>query len=206
MMKNISTILTEEQVLTLAIESVRMTDGLQYFWNRLQTLHVVSPGYVAIKELVVSKNDYIFRKGRGITSANSVPLDYETGCFGSREVDGDELAGFQSRVIDIQPLIDEIPTYGCIIQGKNDHPTKVYLLEHLLAVRDTFTIQPLFKVVAEFRARRGQAPRQLFIVGRDRYTRDPFALAVPNGLIKQSIETCLRWTMDVHKGDEIVEV
>jgi hypothetical protein len=53
---------------------------------------------------------------------------------------------------------------------------------------------------------RGQAPRQLFIIGRDRHIKEPFALAVPNGMIKQSIDVCLRWTMDVHKGDKVEEV
>ena len=217
MIKNTSTQLklTEQEVLSLAVQSVRMTGGLDYFWNRLRTLHVVSPGYVTIKELIVSHNDEIFRKGRGVTLADTDKTPYDSDTWMSREVEGDELAGFQDKVIDSTPLKKEIPNYGVIIQGKNDHPVRVFLLEFQYVVRDTFTIQPLFKVVAEFGlrrlgqtrgARRGLAPRQLFIVGRDRHTYEPFALAIPNGLVKQSIETCLRWTMNVHKGDEIVEV
>jgi hypothetical protein len=215
MMKNISTQLklTEQEVLSLAVQSVRMTGGLEYFWNRLRTLHVISPGYVTIKELVVSHSDEIFRKGRGTTLADTDKTPYDSDTWMSREVEGDELAGF--RAIDNIPLKTEIPNYGAIIQGKNDHPVRVFLLEYQYVVRDTFTIQPLFKVVAEFGLRRqgqtrgglrGLAPRQLFIVGRDRHTYEPFALAIPNGLVKQTIDTCLRWTMNVHKGDEIVEV
>jgi hypothetical protein len=152
-----------------------------------------------------------------MASTDTNPYDTDNPYTG--EAEGDEIAGFQFHTIDIKPLRDEIPNYGIIIQGKGAHPVRVYLIEYQYIIRDTFTVQPVFKVVAEYKfvritqtgriipaVMRGQAPRQLFIIGRDRHIKEPFALAVPNGMIKQSIDVCLRWTMDVHKGDKVEEV
>jgi hypothetical protein len=214
--KSYNTRLTIPEVLSLAISSVKMTGGLDYFWNEIRTMRVNS--FSEIRQIIADHNDLIFRRGRGITMANTDTNPYDTDNPYTDEIEGDEIAGFQYHAIDIKPLRDEIPNYGMIIQGKGHHPVRVHLIEYQYILRDTFVVQPVFKVVAEYQRvlikpdqsripmTRGHAPRQLFIIGRDRHTKDPFALAVPNGLIKRSIDTCLRWTMDVHKGDIVEEV
>lgn len=208
--------LNKDEVISLAINSVKMTGGLDYFWNSLRTKRV--SGYAEIRQIIADNNDLIFRRARGITMSSTDTNPYDTDNPYTKEIEGDEMAGFQYHAIDIQPLSDEIPNYGRVIQGKGDHPVRVTLIEYQYIIRDTFTVQPVFKVVAEYQRIRvmrdqrripvthGRAPRQLFIIGRDRHTKEPFALAVPNGMIKQSIDTCLRWTMDVHKGDTVEEV
>ena len=85
-------------------------------------------------------------------------------------------------------------------------PRSVQLVEAVYAVRDGFILQPLFKVVAIYRGNRRILGKQLFILGRDRYTGEPFGLGVPNGFVRFPIDVALRWTMDVHKGDEVKEV
>jgi len=198
-------ILTEKEIISLAIQSVELTDGLDCFWKRFYDLRKSYPTLVEVKDILARHNDIIFRRGRHITDANSLEADFIDYCHFSGEKEGVAIAGFQFKTIDIKPLADEIPNYGKLIQGKNDHPVHVSLIEHQQLVREGGVIQPVFKVVAEFRSARWNE-RQLYIVGRDRHTKDPFALAVPNGFINQSIDVCLRWTMDVHKGDEVIEV
>jgi hypothetical protein len=197
--------LTEEEVISLAVKSIELTDGLDFFWKRFYNLYKSYPTLVETKEILAKHNDIIFRRGHHITQANSLEPDFTDYCHFSGEKEGTEIAGFQFKTIDIKSLSDEIPNYGKLIQGKNQHPVRVSLIEHQNLVREGGVIQPLFKVVAEFNARHS-TNRQLYIVGRDRHTKDPFALAVPNGFINHSIDACLRWTMDVHKGDEIIEV
>lgn len=120
------------------------------------------------------------------------PPGYESVGFGSRCVEGDYFSNLRSKAIDIAPLRDEIPNYREIIQPK---PVRVYLLDRLL-------FWPLFKVVGDFRG----GAKQLYLVGRDRHTSQPFALGVPNGFIDMPMEACLRWTLNAHKGDKVIEV
>jgi hypothetical protein len=198
--------LTEEEVIALAVKSIELTDGLDFFWKRFYNLWKSYPTLAETREILAKHNDIIFRRGRHITAANSLEADFTEYCHFSGEKEGSAIGGFQFSIIDIKSLSDEIPNYGKLIQGKRrDHPVSVSLIEYQQLVRDGGVIQPVFKVVAEFKALRFNE-RQLFIVGRDRHTHDPFALAVPNGFINQSIDVCLRWTMDVHKGDEVIEI
>ncbi len=210
--------LTEQQILSLAVESVRKSGGLELFWDQFRRLRPISPTFIEAKELLVQHNNYIFRHGRGVDVSKALKVDYKMGGFASREIEGSDLDGFMSKIQSLQPLITEIPNYLAIIKPT---PTSVYLLEYQYVVRDLVNIQPLFKCVCEFGARRPATlvkrgrktvtrylplAGQLYIIGRDRHTRDPFALGIPNGFVDQSIETCLRWTMDLHKGDEVSEV
>jgi len=195
--------LTGDEVISLAIKSIEMTDGLDLFWKRFNNLRSSYPTLVETKEILAKHNDIIFRRGRHITQANSLEADFTDYCHFSGEKEGISAAGY--KAIDIKPLSDEIPNYGKLIQGKNNHPTHVALIEYQYITREVGVVQPVFKVIAEYPIGHG-VDRQLYIVGRDRHTKDPFALAVPNGFINQSIDACLRWTMDVHKGDEIIEI
>jgi len=102
------------------------------------------------------------------------------------------------KTIDIQSLAVEVPDYVGVIRPK---PDEVLLLESVVAVRDLGVLQPLFKVVCGIEGR-----RFLYIVGRDRHTREPFALCVPNGFVGAPIDDALRWTMCVYKGDSVKEV
>lgn len=104
----------------------------------------------------------------------------------------DYFSNLKSKAVDITPLTREIPNYQEVIQPR---PVRVYLLERLV-------FWPLFKVVAEF----GSRVKQLYLVGRDRHTGQPFALGIPNGFVTMPIEACLRWTLNAHKGDEVIEV
>jgi len=198
--------LTRQQVLSEAAESVRVTEGLDYFWNSLKRRHVVSPTLVEVKELIVENNGLIFRNGRGVESYEASNTTYQSARgFLSRGFDVDVLDGVETRAVDVLPLDVEIPNYLMVIKGRGLVPRCIYLLEHVLAVHDVTVLQPLFKVVAEYRVR-GRRVRQLFVVGRDRHTGEPFALGVPNGFVNQSIDVCLRWTMNLHVGDVVSEV
>lgn len=207
--------ITEQTLWEVAVDSVLRTGGLTLFWANLQRMRFKGweVNYAEIKDWTVRNNSEIFRKGRPRDPSipEPTPMSFEP-CYnesGLRSwgdpIEGDALDGFLCKVIPRQPLEDEIPDYVRVIAGRNPPPRKVYLLSYEYRVREGGIIQPLFKVVAEYPGPRTPM-RQLFIVGRDRHTRDPFALGVPNGFIDYPIEAALRWTMDLHKGDEAVEI
>jgi len=128
------------------------------------------------------------------------PPNYETKSWGSGRVEGSPLGGFRVKSVDGANFLKEIPNYKDIMVPK---PNRVFVLEEAYRVTDTVNFQPLFKVVGTYG--RGMLD-QLFIVGRDRHTREPFALGIPNGFVNMPIEACLRWTLDAHKGDELIEI
>lgn len=204
----------QQGLLSMAIESVRKSGGLGPFWrqyNELRRQGKMPLCRAEVKELVVEYNSYIFRKAGGV-KLNSDPrcLNMENAHFSGAGIrEGTPLDGMLLNAIDKHPLIDEIPNYmDLLLSGDPKSPTgwerqfpdKVYLIEYEIAIGEDY-IQPLFKVIARY-----HSTLQLYIVGRDRHTREPFALGIPNGFVQQSIQTCLRWTMNIHKGDEITEV
>lgn len=128
------------------------------------------------------------------------PPNYETTSWGSGRIEGSHLDGLRTKSIDGANFLKTIPNYKDIIVPK---PSRVIVLEEAYRVTDTFNLQPLFKVVGVYS---GGMLDQLFIVGRDKHTGDPFALGIPNGFVNMPIEACLRWTLDAHKGDELTEV
>jgi hypothetical protein len=207
-------VLTKNDVLFMAATSIRITGGLDYFWNIFRRAAPASPSIAEARQILADNNDLIFRRARKVTSENSLALGYETACWGSRSVEGNQLYNWRSKVISKQPLIAEIPECLSIIgRASNGNIIKqIYLLQHIVRDFGTAGSQPVFKVLVEYLGRRGNninanlARMQLFIVGRDRHTHEPFALGVPNGFIDQSIDTCLRWTMNLHKGDTVNEV
>lgn len=199
MIKNI----TEQKVLQMCVDSVRRTGGLDYFYGEIIRRHLSSVVLSEVKTFIAEHSSEIFRRGRDVDLKERISgSNYESVSFGSRSVEADVLAGFREKVISKQPLVIEIPNYVEVIKGRGAIPSHVYLIEYKYFVYDLVTIQPLFKVVASFSG----GANQLFIVGRDRYTRDPFALGIPNGFISQSIQVCLRWTMNLHVGDDVSEV
>lgn len=140
--------------------------------------------------------------GIGFRDKQYKPPGYDSLSIGSRRIEGNSLSGFRAKSIDISPLLKEIPNYKDIIRPK---PDRVFLLEEAHGVTGELNLQPLFKVVGVYGRFRGEAS-QLFIIGRDRHTRQPFALGIPNGFADMPVEVCLRWTLDAHKGDKITEI
>lgn len=216
------TTLTNKQVMSMCIDSVRRSNSLDYFYGELIRRRIASSELSEIKEFIANYSSEIFRRGRNINLNEKLSgSNYEAVGFGSREVEGDELVNFLGKAIDIKPLVTEIPDYFQLITGRGLQPSRIYLIEYKYLVHGLTVIQPVFKVIARyplngrsrivetkkgFQAIHAIAPKQLFIVGRDRYTRDPFALGIPNGFINHPIEACLRWTMNVHVGDEVTEI
>lgn len=113
----------------------------------------------------------------------------------TRELAVSHFAGIAQRAEDTALLSKKIPNYRQLLSN----PDRVYLLEHS-------DLWPVFKVVGAY-GKPGRSRRyQLFIAGLDRHTKQPFALGIPDGFIKFSVEVCLRWTMNAHKGDQVIEV
>jgi hypothetical protein len=198
----------------MAATSIRITGGLDYFWNLFRRAVPASPSFAEARQIIADNNELIFRRGNKITSSNSLALGYETACWGSGAIEGNPLYNWRAKVINKQPLIAEIPNCISLIRrASNDTAIKqIYLLVHTIRDFGTAGRQHVFKVLVEYLGRDGNnigtnmTRMQLFIVGRDRHTQEPFALGVPNGFIDQSIDTCLRWTMNLHKGDTVNEV
>ena len=189
------------ELLQVAIDSVKQYGSFALFYKYLHDARrrgrlSISP--IEAREFEAKYSNYVYRRACGAILDGG--HGYESVSFASGEIKGDYLDGFRSKVISLQCLISEIPDYKAVIQPR---PYKVYVLEHTYRVVGIVNLQPLFKVVCTFR--RGIAA-QLYIVGRDMHTREPFALGVPNGFVSIPIEACLRWTMDAHKGDVVVEI
>lgn len=140
--------------------------------------------------------------GIGFRDKQYKPPGYDSVSIGSGCIEGGFLSGFRIKSIDISPLLREIPNYKDIIRPK---PDRVFLLEEAHRVAGNLNLQPLFKVVGVY-GRPGGEASQLFIIGRDRHTGQPFALGIPNGFVGMPVEVCLRWTLDAHKGDKITEI
>lgn len=184
-------------LLTLAVDSIKKTGGLALFWkylhvnrSRLDITQMEAKGFIA---------DYSSKIFRMASSADLSyrPPTYEAKTFGSGEWTLDYLAGVKH--IGLASLVREIPNYLEVIKPLC---RRVKVVEAVYIQREEGVVQPLFKVVAEF----DRDARQLYIVGLDRHTKEPFALGVPNGFIQHPIDAALRWTMNVHKGDEVLEI
>lgn len=196
--------ITKNQLIDIAIQSVKERSNLSMFWDYVIKARECGLLRMSTEQVNLLLNEYenlIYGKGfQKQEEADKLPnfvstfgLDDST--YRSRVVEGDPLDNFMSKTIDISPLKQEIPDYASIIQPK---PDKVYLLDKL-------TFWPLFKVVGVHRVG-GRNMEQLYLVGKDRHTKQPFALGIPNGFIDMPFEACLRWTLDAHKGDEVIEV
>jgi hypothetical protein len=203
--------LTKQEILFMAGVSIRMTGGLEFFWNKWRRMMPASPSYAETRQIVADNNEMLFRKGNKISSENSLLLNCETNCFGSGHIEGSQVYGWRSKVIDKTPLVSIIPGHlDLLLRASNGTAAnlriRAHLLKHEAKTHSDGSFQNLFKVLAEYRSNRNQSSIQLFIMGTDRHTKEPFAIGIPNGFIDQSIETCLRWTMNLHKGDTVHEV
>jgi hypothetical protein len=203
--------LTKNQILLMAAFSIRVTGGLNLFWNRWNHIVPASPSYAETRQILADNNALIFNKGNRITSDNSLLLTYETESWGSGHKEGSQLYNWHSKVINKSPLISIIPNHlDLLLRASGGNPDnmriRVHLLKYETKTHDDGSFQNLFKVLVEYLNNRNQGTQQLFIMGTDRHTKQPFALGIPNGFVDQSIETCLRWTMNLHKGDTVHEV
>jgi len=195
--------ITRNQLMDVAIQSVRQKNNLSMFWDYVKAAR--ESGFLKMDEakvqLILDECDrFIFNKGTSLQEQD-MKLPDHTGVYGreywrdGKVVDGDSLDGFRLKTKSILLLKIEIPNYMDVIQPR---PKKVYLIDKLV-------IWPLFKVVATFRAGSSETA-QLYLIGRDRHTKQPFALGIPNGFIDMSFDACLRWTVNAHKGDVVIEV
>lgn len=208
---------SKTQLVNMAVRSVRMHKNLSEFWEYVHAcreIGMVKHSDDQIQVMLDGYGDLVYDRGFSLREEDDKVPNYtpaeerESGAIRwSKAVEGSALSGLVARSIDLSPLIREIPDYMRLFVGTK--PMKVYLIEHTLKVHPGLIFQPLFKVVGIY-GHHGQqmANRtgQLFIIGRDAHTRDPFALGIPNGFIDRSVEVCLRWTMNLHKGDIIEEI
>lgn len=191
--------ITRNQLIDIAIESIRQRNDLSMLWeyvNEAKRFGLMKMSNQKIRFILEEFQNTIYGKAFTLQEQDERLSDnvstYELGSRASGCMEEDPLCTAKSRAIDITPLRDAIPNYQDVIQPR---PLGVYLLDRLL-------FWPLFKVVGEF----GGGVRQLYLVGRDRHTKQPFALGIPNGFVTMPIEACLRWTLNAHKGDEVIEV
>ena len=197
--------ITKNQLIDVAIQSVRQKNGLSMFWsyvNQAKIGGLLQMTTDQVKGLVRENEALIFGKGIKYQDQDEQLSDVvsthglEDSSYQSRIIEGSSLDGLVTKAKDITPLRVEIPTYMDVIQPK---PTRVYLL-------DSLGLWPLFKVVGIHRAGLRHEVGQLYLVGRDRHTGQPFALGIPNGFIDMPFDACLRWTVNAHKGDIVIEV
>jgi len=196
--------ITKNQLIDVAIQSVKEHSNLSMFWeyvNQARKYELLKMSTEQVNLLLSEYEDLVYGKGfqkqeqadKLSDTVSTFGLDDSS--YRSRVVEGDPLDNFMSKTRDITPLRREIPDYASVIQPR---PDKVYLIESLI-------LWPLFKVVGVHRVG-GRDTRQLYLVGKDRHTKQPFALGIPNGFIDMPFEACLRWTVSAHKGDEVIEV
>lgn len=206
--------ITDKQIVDLAIQSIRKVGNLTLFWGFIGDLRARGLRTTDDRiRLVLVRNDGIIREvGRrqGTLDRNPPPgLSYETASWGSREVVLPNLADVKPMPISL--LERYIPNYMDLIRPK---PRKVFLVDKTSRTREhggVLSEQPLFKVVAEYSRKvhtGGLKPenRLLFILGKDAFTGHPFALSIPSGFIRLPWEACMRWTMDLHGGEDVIEV
>lgn len=191
--------ITRRQLINIAIESIRQRNNLSMLWeyvNEARRSGLLKMHERRIKFILEEYENVIYSKGFALQEQDKKLSDYvstyELGSAASGCIEEDYFSNIKAKAIDIMPLKAEIPNYQDVIQPR---PLRVYLLDRLI-------LWPLFKVVGEFR----NGARQLYLVGRDRHTKQPFALGIPNGFVTMPIEACLRWTLNAHKGDEVIEV
>jgi hypothetical protein len=205
--KNIAKGFTEHQLQFMLVDSVRRTNSFDYFWRKINRFNLTPIILAKIKEYIVDHNAQIFRYGRIGATLDDTPLGtYETNSFYTGNIEGSSLDGYRAKAINKRPLFEEIPDCLALIAGRGQSPSSVVLLDYDYVIHKVGVIQPLFKVIAVYGTTRRTQAEQLFIVGRDRYTGDAFALGIPNGFVDKSIDICLRWTMDMHKGDVADEI
>lgn len=193
--------ITKSQLVDVAVESVRQKSNLSMFWDYVKQAResdLLAMSDEQINLLLSTYEGTIYGKGfRYQEQDDKLPNYVSTqgltdSTWQSRVIHGDPLDNVSSKAVDITPLRKEIPEYADVIQPR---PDKVYLIDNLI-------YWPLFKVVGVF----GTRSKQLYLIGRDRHTKQPFALGIPNGFIDMTFEACLRWTLDAHKGDVVIEV
>lgn len=191
--------ITRKQLIDIAIQSIRERSNLSMFWEYVREarrLGLLKMDERKVKFILEEYQNVIYGKGLDLQEqderlSDNIPT-YELGSRASGCLEEDPLCNPKSRAIDIAPLREEIPNFQDVIKPS---PLRVYLLDRLI-------FWPLFKVVAEFR----NGVKQLYLIGRDRHTQQPFALGIPSGFVTMPIEACLRWTLNAHKGDEVIEV
>lgn len=181
----------------VAVDSVKKTGNMSLYWKWLNDNKTIL-NFTAIeaKQFEADNASRIYSKANG-ADLNVVNV-YETELFYTGEIAFPDFVDMPR--LDLAPLITELPNYMQLIDPP---PKKVWLLEYQYVVRGPTVVQPLFKIVAVYA---GRDNKQLMIMGRDRHTREPFCLGVPNGFAEHPIDAALRWTMDVHKGDIVEEI
>lgn len=197
--------ITKNQLIDVAIQSVRQKNSLSMFWDYVKAAKeagILSMDDSRVKRLLDDYQHIIYGKGFQYQEQDDkLPTTVSThglsdSSYRSRVIDGDPLDNIKSKAIDIAPLRETIPGYVDVMQPR---PTKVYLIDRL-------TFWPLFKVVGVHLAHGTREVKQLYLVGLDRHTKQPFALGIPNGFVSMPMDACLRWTLDAHKGDKVIEV
>ena len=190
---------TRKQLINIAIQSIRERNDLSMFWEYVKEAKrfgLMKMSDRKIRFILEEYQNAIYGKGFALQEQDEKLSDnvstYELGSRASGCMKEDYFSNIRAKAIDITPLRSEIPNYQDVIQPR---PVRVYLLDRLI-------LWPLFKVVGEFR----NGLKQLYLIGRDRHTKQPFALGIPNGFENMPIEACLRWTLNAHKGDEVIEV
>lgn len=203
---------TKSGLIGVAIQSIRQKNSLSMFWeyvSQARKIGMLDMTDAQIHMLVEEHESVIYGKGLSYREQDS-KLSTDVSTYGldessyrSKIVEGGYLGNISSRAKDITPLKAEIPNYLEVIQPR---PVKVYLIDRLL-------FWPLFKVAAVFRGGRAfvagsnaHEDAQLYLVGVDRHTKQPFALGIPNGFVDMPMDACLRWTLNAHKGDKVIEV
>lgn len=191
--------ITKQQLINIGAESIRQRNDLSMLWEYIseaKRFGLMKWSDSKIRRTLEEYQDTIFGRGFALQAREEKLSDnvsvYELGSRASGCIEEDPLCSARSKAIDITPLENEIPNYRGVIHPK---PLRVYLLDRLIC-------WPLFKVVGEFR----DGVRQLYLIGRDRHTKQPFALGLPAGFIGFPMEVCLRWTLNAHKGDQVIEI
>lgn len=205
-MKQVKVRITKNQLIGTAIDSVRKRGNLSMFREYVDACNrsgLLDMGPDELDHFLDQHGSLIFGKGQTLHDEDNKLPSSTVEAYGrdywrdGHVLDGPEIEGIMKKRIDPTPLRVKIPNYMDIIQPR---PAEVYLIDDL-----KFWV--LFKVVAVFRRRFSQRPTyQLYLVGRDRHTDQPFALGIPNGFVDKDFEACLRWTMNAHKGDVTIEV
>ncbi len=195
--------ITKNQLINIAIESVSQRNNLSMFREYVDEARksgLLKMSEEAVELLVKDHDRLIFGKGFDYQEQDKKLPDH-TRVYGQdywrdgRAIEGSALDGYMTKTKSILLLKIAIPNYMDIIQPR---PARVYLIDDL-------KFWPLFKVVGVHRHGSQDFP-QLYLVGKDRHTKQPFALGIPNGFIDMPFEACLRWTLDAHKGDVVIEV
>ncbi len=189
----------KNELIQVAVNSVQKHGDLALFWKYLHEQAKAGRKYfdrLDAKQFEAEYANEIYRRAQN--GDIHVSASYEAASWGSGEARVDVFDNLPSLHIGL--IVLEIPNYLSLMSPA---PKSCQLVECEHAIRDNgVVLQPLFKMIAWYSRFAGQ----YFILGLDRHTREPFGLAVPNEFVRFPADVGLRWSMDVHKGDIVVEV